>query len=53
MNRKTAMICLTGDVAMFVTLRAAGAPKWVLVALGVLALPVLIVATLPERHHES
>ena len=53
MNRKTAMICLAGDVAMFVTLTTTGAPTWVVVTLGVLTLPVLIVAALPQRRQES
>jgi len=49
MNRKTAGICFTGDVALFVSLVATGAPTWALITLGALAVPVLIVALLPEH----
>ena len=53
MNRKTAGICLAGDVTLFVSLVATGAPAWALITLGALAVPVLIVALLPERREPS
>jgi len=53
MNRKTAGICLAGDVALFVGLTATGSPTWALIVLGVLTVPVLIVTLLPERCQKS
>ena len=48
MKRKTAAICLAADSALFVASTATGAPMWTLIALAILAAPVLVVTILPE-----
>ena len=53
MNRKTARICLAGDAVLFSASVTTGAPKWVIIALGILSVPVLLVAILPERRPEQ
>jgi hypothetical protein len=48
MKRKHAAMYLSADVALFAGLLVAGASAWALVALVVLALPVAVLAILPE-----
>ena len=47
MNRKRS------GAALFVTLLAAGGPRWALITLGALAVPSLIATVLPGARHES
>lgn len=53
MKRKQAAGYLTADVAMFVALLAGGAATWALVTLAALALPVAVVAIMPEANRGS
>ncbi|MCL1899956.1 MAG: hypothetical protein FWG11_05505 [Promicromonosporaceae bacterium] len=49
MKRKTAAIYLGADAALIVTLAAVGGPSWTIWAMGLLALPALLVTVLPGR----
>ncbi|MCL2595817.1 MAG: hypothetical protein FWD83_09895 [Promicromonosporaceae bacterium] len=50
MKRKMAVGLLAANMALVVTLLAAGAPAWGIWALVVLAIPVALIAVLPERN---
>ena len=52
MKRKQAAIHLSANAALVVTAIAAGAPAWGIWTLATLALPVLVVAVLPEARRD-